>query len=374
MGVSISLAQAALIALALRGLWRVARGRARPGWPLVWPMVAFTLVTLVAALRSGQPLDSLVIGRNVLLLGSVWVIRDALPDASAARRALFGLLAVLGIIALIGIGQVTFCPEIEAWVPTLGRVAKRCHRAHGFYSIYMTLAGVLNIVLLATLPELLRRRGRPVWAPVAWGLAAVALAVTYVRGAWLGFAAGVTVLGGSLRYGRSVLFGSLVALAVVLLLLPGVRDRARSIADPNDPTSSERVLMWRSGLVMARDHLLTGVGPGQVKRIYPKYAAPEVANKSRGHLHNSPIQMLVERGIFGLLTWLWLWLAFFVHAKRVARRVSEDAQASALVTGAMAAVAGFLVAGLFEHNFGDSEVLLAATFVMALVYAVDREA
>jgi hypothetical protein len=54
--------------------------------------------------------------------------------------------------------------------------------------------------------------------------------------------------------------------------------------------------------------------------------------------------------------------------------VGEDAQASALVTGAMAAIAGFLVAGLFEHNFGDSEVLLAATFVMGLVFAVDREA
>ena len=59
----------------------------------------------------------------------------------------------------------------------------------------------------------------------------------------------------TLRRGRGVLFGGLVALAVVLLLLPGVRARARSIVDPSDPTSSERWLMWRSGLAMARAHL-----------------------------------------------------------------------------------------------------------------------
>jgi O-antigen ligase len=337
-------------------------------------MAAFTLATVVTAALSARPADSLVASHDVLWLAGLWVLRDALGDVAAARRALLGLLAVLGIVAVIGIGQVTFCAELAAWAPTLGRVAVKCHRAHAFYSIYMTLAGVLSVVLLASLPELFRARGRPLWTSIAWALALVAFALTYVRGAWLGFAAGVAVLGAFLRHGRGVLFAGLVALAVVLLLLPGVRGRARTIADPRDPTSSERVLMWRSGLAMARDHLWTGVGPNQVKRVYPLYAAPEVTNKSRGHLHSSPIQMLVERGIFGLATWLWLFAAFFVHAGRASRRVAGDAVAGALVTGAIASTAAFLVGGLFEHNFGDSEVLLTATFAMSLALVADREA
>ena len=374
LGVSITLAEAALGVLAVRWLWRLVSGRARPGWPLLWPIGAFTVVTLVTALLSGRPTDSLLAARNVFLLAGLWVVRDALPDVASARRALLGVLAVLGVVALVGIGQVAFCEELAAWAPTLGRVATKCHRAHAFYSIYMTLAGVLSVVLLASFPTLIQSRGRPVWAPVVWTLALVAFAVTYVRGAWLGFAAGVAILGASLRHGRGVLFGSLVGLAVVLLLLPGVRGRARTIVDPSDPTSSERVLMWRSGLAMARDFPLTGVGPNQVKRIYPQYAAPEVTNKSRGHLHSSPIQILVERGIFGLATWLWLFAAFFVRATRAAARTASDAAASAVVTGGMASTAAFLAAGLFEHNFGDSEVLLAATFVMSLVFVADREA
>jgi O-antigen ligase len=388
LGVSITLAEAALVALAGRWLWRVVRGRARPGWLLVWPIASFAAATLLAALLSARPADSSAASRNVLLLASLWILRDALPDARAARNALLGLLGALGAASVVGIGQVVYCAEWPGWAarvseaapwlgplnPWLARLGTKCHRARAFYSIYMTLGGVLNIVLLATLPELLRARGRPLWAPIACLIALVAFALTYVRGAWLGFAAGVGVLGGSLRRGRRVLFGGLVALAVVLLLLPGVRGRARSITDPTDPTSSERVLMWRSGVAMARDHLLTGVGPGQVKRVYPMYAAPEVTNKQRGHLHSSPVQILVERGLLGFAAWLWFFGAFFVYARRVARQVADDPAAATLVTGAIASTVGFLVAGLFEHNFGDSEVLLAATFVMSLVFVVDREA
>jgi O-antigen ligase len=371
LGVSITLAEAALIGLVVRWVWRVVRGKARAGWPLAWPILGFAAVTVLAALLSNRPGESVVSARKVLLLGSLWVLRDALPDSRAAVRALMGLLAVLGVVSVIGIAQALFCPQITAWAAVLGRVAKRCHRAHAFYSIYMTFAGVLNVVLLAALPELLRTRGRPRWSVGAWLLGLVAFALTYVRGGWLGFACGVAVLATTLRRRGAVLFGALVALAVALLLLPGVRDRARSIADPNDPTSSERLLMWRSGLQIARDHPIVGVGPGQVRRVYPDYAAPEVANKHRGHLHNSAIQILVERGVLGLVAWLWVFVAFFLYARSVARRVAGEERASALITGAITATAGFLVSGMFEYNFGDSEVLMAMTLVMSLVLVVD---
>ncbi|HYE89776.1 MAG TPA: O-antigen ligase family protein [Terriglobales bacterium] len=310
----------------------------------------------------------------MLLLGSLWVVRDALPDAPAARRALAALLGVMGGVALVGIVQVAFCAELAAWQPLLGRVAGKCHRAHAFYSIYMTLGGVLTVVLLAALPSLLEARARPRWMALSWLVGVVGLAVTYVRGAWVGFGVGVLTLAGSLRHGRRLLIGGVVVMALALLLLPGVRGRARSIVDPADPTSSERLLMWRSGVAMARDHLITGVGPGQSKRVYPDYAAPQVIHKHRGHLHNTPLQILVERGVLGLAAWLAVFAAFFVRVVPLARRlVAAGDPRHPLVTGAVAATAGFLVAGLTEYNFGDTEVVLAATFVMSLALVVDAE-
>jgi len=43
------------------------------------------------------------------------------------------------------------------------------------------------------------------------------------------------------------------------------------------------------------------------------------------------------------------------------------------VLGSIAAIAAFLVAGLFEYNFGDTEVLLVALALMALPFVVERE-
>jgi O-antigen ligase len=371
LGVSISLAETALALLVVRALWRVARGHARPSWPLAWPIGAFIAATVLAAVLSARPGESLLAARGVLHLLTIWVVIDALPTLADATRTLRWLLAAVSVAAFVGVVQVVFCAELAAWVPLLGRVARKCHRAHGFFSIYMTLAGVLNVVLLASLPGLLARPPR--WAPATWAVSLIGLALTYVRGAWFGFVAGALVLAAGVGPRRRVaLAGGLLLAALVLLLIPGVRGRARSIVDVNDPTSGERVHMWRSGVAMARDHLLTGVGPGQVRRVYPDYASPEVAHKHRGHLHSSPIQIAVERGILGLVTWLWLFGAFFVRAAAIARRTAGNADAATLVSGAIAATAGFLVAGLTEHNFGDTEVLLAATFAMSLAFVVDR--
>ena len=44
----------------------------------------------------------------------------------------------------------------------------------------------------------------------------------------------------------------------------------------------------------------------------------------------------------------------------------------ALVVGCVVATISFLVAGLFEYNVGDSEVVMVEYFVMALAYAATR--
>lgn len=132
--------------------------------------------------------------------------------------------------------------------------------------------------------------------------------------------------------------------------------------------------MLAAGLRLVREHPIAGVGPGQVKRLYPAYAPPEAMRRHTSHLHNTPLQIAVERGLVGLALWFWIFAAFFARAWGVLRRVPGDAVADrALVVGALAAVTAFLVAGLFEYNFGDTEVLLVTLSVMALPFVVERD-
>src|SRR5262249_58708964 len=135
-------------ALALRQPARLARAPPPP-WagPPGFPFAACPVAALAAAGPSTEPLSSAVPAvKGVLLSVTFYVTLDALPDAGAADRFLCGLLVLVAIVALLGIVQVAICPGPGGTAAVLGPVGRKCHRARGFYSIYMTLAGVLSLV------------------------------------------------------------------------------------------------------------------------------------------------------------------------------------------------------------------------------------
>jgi len=175
---------------------------------------------------------------------------------------------------------------------------------------------------------------------------------------------------------RRLFTAGLSALVLVggLVIDPALLRRVKSVGDLADDTTRDRLAMLDAGLGLAIAHPLTGIGPGQVKNVYPTVASPEALRRSTSHLHNTPLQIVVERGLPGLAGWLAIWVGFFGAAWRVFRRIPPgDEEARALVLGSMAAIAAFLVAGLFEYNFGDTEVLLVALAVMALPFVVERD-
>ena len=377
LGLSITLSESALAALTALWLWRLRDPGARraQAWPLLAPVLAFAGATLLSALLSGALARSLTASKGLLLMAALYVTADALDDVGSAGRFLTLLSAVLAIAAGIGLLQVAVCPGPGVDAGTPAWLYHRCHRARGPFSIYMTLAGILTLMLLATLPRLLPGAPRRPWFIPLWLIMLGGLVATYTRGAWLGFAAGVLALLPASRRGRVILVGGLAVLVLGLLAGPaGLRHRFLSMGDPEEATVKERRYMWESGLMMARVRPWLGFGPGGVKREYPAFALEEAHKKRTGHVHNTPLQILVERGVIGLAAWLWIWVAFYTYAIGVLRRLAPDAVAArTVVIGSLAAITGFLVGGLSEYNFGDSEVVMVAWAIAALPWVVARD-
>ncbi|HET8578260.1 MAG TPA: O-antigen ligase family protein [Methylomirabilota bacterium] len=375
LGLSITLSETALALLAALWLWtlRSPAGRAAARWPLLAPVLAFSAVSVLSALASGHPGPSLAAAKGLLLVAALYVTADFLHDPAAADRFLWALSLVVGVAALVGLLQAAVCPGQEADYGSPAWLYHRCYRARGFFSIYMTLAGVLNLVLLATVPRLLPGPAFRGWSVPVWLVNLAAFVATQTRGAWIGFIGGVVALLPASRRGRWLLLGGLLLLAAGALLAPyELKHRVRVMADPSEAGVTERLYMWRSGLSMWRERPWLGVGPGGVKREYPNYALPEAAKKRTGHVHNTPLQILVERGALGLAAWLWLFGAFYARAIGLLRRLPrERARERALAAGSLAAITGFLLAGLSEYNFGDTEVVLVAWTIMALPFVVE---
>jgi O-antigen ligase len=375
LGFSITLSEAALGALTILWLWRL-RDREycrRTAWPLAAPIIVFSAITVLSALLSGHPGSSLLASKGLLLTFALYVTADALRGSAEADRMLSALAIVAAVDALLGLLQVGLCPQPEPAAGFARWFFHRCDRARAAFSIYMTLAGVLNLVLLATVPRLLPGQRTHGWSIPVWLLTLGGLAATLTRGAWMGFAAGVLAFLPVTRRGRWLLMGGLLVVAAAALAGPAhLSRRVASMTDPNDPTVRERGYMWRSAVAMWKDNPWLGLGPGGVKREFRRYVVPEAVKRQTGHVHNTPLQILVERGVLGLAAWLWIWLAFYSRAILLLRQLPSAGRDWALVAGGIAAVTGFLVGGLAEYNFGDAEVVLVAWTLMALPFVVGR--
>jgi putative inorganic carbon (hco3(-)) transporter len=136
---------------------------------------------------------------------------------------------------------------------------------------------------------------------------------------------------------------------------------------------SGRLAMVAVGFQMIQDHPLFGVGPQRISREFPRYYGNTTpTNFFFGHLHNNILQIAAERGLLCLAAFLWMVFEMFAGLIRVFRAADERARWCA-VSG-ITALAGFLVAGLFEFNFGDSEVLLLLLFLISAPMGVGQHA
>src|SRR5205823_11251434 len=132
-------------------------------------------------------LDSLEACKSLLLGIALYVTADALGGPDDAERFLTALSAMATVAAVIGLLQFSLCPGSDVDTGTPRWLYHRCYRARGPFSIYMTLAGVLSLVLLAGLPRLLPGAPRRRWFAPLWAVMFAGLIATYTRGAWLGF-------------------------------------------------------------------------------------------------------------------------------------------------------------------------------------------
>jgi putative inorganic carbon (HCO3(-)) transporter len=245
------------------------------------------------------------------------------------------------------------------------------HRPVGPLSHWMTYSGVLMLVTCAAVARIIFRPASITWPMIAVPALIVALVVTNTRNAWIGTFLAVCLLL-AIRNWKLVLVAPAIAV-VALVLAPGqVQDRARTMLNPTDPASRDRIVMWKIGRDMIRDHPVFGMGPEMIQRDYPRYrqAYPEAVNERNPHLHNVPIQIAAERGVPALVLWLW----FVIVAGRDLWRQIRAKIAPDVAGAGLAALVAMFAAGLFEYNFGDSEFLMLLLGIITLPYAAMRPA
>lgn len=359
--IKLQLAQGVFFTLASI-VWLVVaiQDKRRPAVPAFFlPLALYALWTLVSAAMSPHPHASLIDSKQLLMFLMVPIVARFATGPRAART-IDVIIAIGSAAALWGIVQFAMFGYNNL-----------DNRPVGPLSHWMTFSGVLMLVTCTAVARLLFHPRPKAWPMIAVPALLVALVVTNTRNAWIGTFLAVSLLL-VIRNWKLVLVAPAVAL-LALVIAPGqIQDRARSMINPNDPTNLDRIVMWKIGRDMVRDHPIFGVGPEQVQNEYVKYrsAYPEAVNAQNPHLHNVPIQIAAERGIPALVLWFW----FVAVAARDLFRQLKARIAPDVAAAGLAAVVAMLAAGLFEYNFGDTEFLMLFLGLITLPYAATRAA
>lgn len=342
--------------------------RRRPAsWPALAPLFVPAGVYLLwlagSVLASYDPWESARALSEVFNFAPLLLAPLLVRGEREVRRVVDGLVLVAALLACAGLAQLLVgYGDIE-------------HRIRGPFSHYMTFSGFLliaDLLLIASIAGSPRRRspysriGR--WAALA--AINVALLGSYTRGAWVALAAALTVL--LLIRAPRWLLAYAPAAALFLLLAPvPLVHRALSIVDLRDVSNYDRLCMLEAGAAMIAERPLFGLGPEMAERRYPIYRPPSAPRFDVPHLHNSFLQLAAERGLPALAAYLGMFAASLYAVRRLYRREGGRRGPRAdLYLGVFLALLAFNAAGLFENNWGDTEVQRPILFLLALPFCL----
>jgi putative inorganic carbon (HCO3(-)) transporter len=354
--------------------WQLLRGddRSRELGPMAWPLAAVVGWTGLALLWSDDLRQGAIfLAAFVLPFGLLALGFARLPFS---RRLLLGLYGALAATALVfaGVGLYQWATREVFWNPKL-----RVDNAYApffrvnsvfwdpsIYGRYLVVAILATLVLL-----LLGVRDRLLAAGIA-AIAAIWLGLlfSFSQSSFAALIAGTIAVAAVTWRWRAA--AALAALALVLVSVgfatPQVRHELldKSRAGLNNVTS-DRAGLVGNGLRIAVDHPVIGVGTGSFKRAYADRTGLKGEEPKKAASHSTPVTVIAELGVPGLVLLCWLGLASLWPGVR-ARGTSpagRAALAAALTLGAIA------VHSLFYNAFFEDPTMWALLGLIAIALA-----
>jgi O-antigen ligase len=339
-------------------LWSIGKGQIRPGFHILYyPLALYGIVSTISSIAAARSI-------HIYFEGMIWVKMLTFPIGLMFFRT-FPRMRTLALWLHIAMGTISAGIGLVQYFLLNERDLE--HRITGPVTHVMTFSGLLLPISLLVI--ILAAHLKKWWLWIPAGSVTLTLLLTFTRSIWLGWLSAMFVL---LLFTRPrMLAWAAPALVIFVTFMPlSLFSRMISIFDTRQESNLDRIRMAEAGVEIIRDYPLLGVGPANVKEIYPLYRRHDAPRFRIPHLHNTILQIWAERGIVALVAYFLLLMLFIRECAR-----AWNGPARAFAQAGVAITVGLAVAGLFEFNFGDTEVFYIMLDLYALIVAVmeDRQ-
>jgi len=194
------------------------------------------------------------------------------------------------------------------------------------------------------------------------------LLMTFSRNALLGFGLGVLVLG--LIYSIKLIF-ALGGFSILMFFIPSVSQRVIDITSLSQNES--RIKLWKTAIMMIREHPIIGVGNGNFVTRYNEYVIKYKELKYQSYqnypAHNSYLKVQSELGIIGIVSFLGVVAITLFRVKKL-YTTTTDKFHKPFYMGVMASMIAFLFMNAFDNLFFAPKATTYFWFLLATAEAL----
>ena len=174
------------------------------------------------------------------------------------------------------------------------------------------------LVMLTPVAAIFAAKVRCAWLRVPLcagiGLPFLALLMTYSRSCWISMMLTSIVF---VYYANKKLIPAfiLICVAAIPFLPESVLIRIASLLNSQDSSNMFRIYVWMGTINMLRDYFFTGIGlgPESFAVIYPSYAHIN-ALIGAPHSHMVYMELVIELGVLGFISYMWFMLRLWKDA------------------------------------------------------------
>ncbi len=314
---------------------------------LILLFAAFYLVAGI--LRGGQASQMATPGFVILTLGYT-LAGNLITNRRLAHRAVGALLFSSVPVSVLAIYQYVFGLVQNRWLDE-GFAGFVRGRACGTFDNPNIFAVYLLAITVISFGFLLESEGvtKKLLNAICFFLAAIALILTWCRGAWIALLITIPAYL-CLRFLRrpGLLLSFIFLLPCAFLLMPeALQLRLLSVVDFNDSSIAYRLSIFRSSLSLLADNLLLGIGLG-ADTFYQAFMPYAEEGVVAPHSHNLLLQIGCEAGIFPLIIFVLLILTRMRHLSVYSHYIRRGSTRSVTVFSTLALFA-LLIFGLTDY-------------------------
>ncbi|MFQ5867885.1 MAG: O-antigen ligase family protein, partial [bacterium] len=339
--------------------------------PLSIPIGAFLIAAAIGVIMAVDFKHSL---KGYMTLGWIsifFLTVNNVKDVNQFKRLIRILILITIIAGAYGIFQhftrIDFFGNVKHLHGSLAR-------STGFFDAPLTFGNYILLVLpvVIGLSSYSKTRREKRWLQLSSLIIFTAIVFTYGRGIWLGLIGGLVFMA-ILRSKRLLLcvVTGIVIGSIFLAIFPSSKLTRRVTGTFKSKRSfGDRIYFLAGSMRIIRDYPITGLGWEGFRIIYPKYK-PAEGRQLACHAHNNFLDVAVDSGLLGLGIFIWLLIIIYKVGFHIFKEF-EDGYFKGISWGFLGSFTAFLIAGLSQYNFGDSEVVMLFYFLLGMVMVIPR--